>query len=109
MPDLGLGESASEPLIQEHVYPQCAYRVFFCRASELVVAWLPELSFHCATGGRRVWIAMAINRLKYRSREVAIAIAITLAAIAAVLAAFWNHDRKAPEAQPVAALVFPRR
>ena len=51
---------------------------------------------------------MAFNRLKYRSREVAIAVAITLAAIAAVVATLTNRDDKARSAQPLA-LVSPKK
>ncbi len=52
---------------------------------------------------------MAINRLRHRSREIAIALAITLAAIAAVIATLSSHEEEdAHTAQPMA-LVTPRK
>jgi len=51
---------------------------------------------------------MAINRLRHRSREVAIALAITLAALAAVVAALSNQEEDAQAAEPLA-LVTPRK
>ncbi|MCL4766631.1 MAG: hypothetical protein KJZ80_10395 [Hyphomicrobiaceae bacterium] len=52
--------------------------------------------------------AMAINRLRHRSREVAIALAITLAAIAAVIATLSSQEEDAQTPQPLA-LVTPRK
>ena len=88
--------------------PKCAYRVFFCRAAELALARSPELRFHRRHQGNNFRFAMAINRLRYRSREVAIAVAITLAAIAAVIATLSSQEDEAQSAQPVA-LITPRR
>jgi hypothetical protein len=51
---------------------------------------------------------MAINRLRHRAREVAIALAITLAAIAAVIATLSGQEEDAQTAQPMA-LVTPRK
>jgi len=51
---------------------------------------------------------MAINRLRHRSREVVIALAITLAAIAAVIATLSSQEEDVQAAQPMA-LVTPRK
>jgi len=88
--------------------PNCSYRVFFCRAAQLGLAWSPKMRFHWPNQRQKHWFAMAINRLRHRAREVAIALAITLAAIAAVIATLSGQEEDAQTAQPMA-LVTPRK
>jgi len=51
---------------------------------------------------------MVKNRLRHRSREVAIAVAITLAAVAAVIATLSSQEEDAQTAEPVA-LIPPKK
>jgi hypothetical protein len=51
---------------------------------------------------------MPLKRFKYRSREVWTALAITAAAIAAVLASLPNREEGSKSAQPLA-LVSPKK
>lgn len=51
---------------------------------------------------------MVKNRLRHRSREVAIAVAITLAAVAAVIATLSSQEEDPQTAEPMA-LVTPKR
>jgi len=82
--------------------------VFFCRAAQLVLAQARIIGFHSPNQRLQHWFAMASNRLRHRSREVAIALAITLAAVAAVIATLSSQEEDAQTAQPMA-LVTPRK
>ena len=88
--------------------PTWTYRVFFCRAAELALAWWCILRFDASDPRLKNWSEMDFNRLRYHSREVAIAVAITLAAVAALVAALSNREDEVKPAQPLA-LVAPKR
>jgi len=82
--------------------------VFFCRAAHLELAQAADLGFHGSNQDLTTRFAMVKNRLRHRSREVAIAVAITLAAVAAVIATLSSQEEDAQTAEPMA-LVTPKR
>ena len=84
------------------------YHVFFCRAAEQALASFGKLGFHRQDLIDEHRSPMAFNRLRYRSREVVIAVAITLAAIAALIATLTSRDDDTKSAQPLA-LVTPKK
>lgn len=90
------------------VFPEYAYRVFLCRAAHLALARASDLRFHAPNQDLTIRFAMVKNRLRHRSREVAIALAITLAAIAAVIATLSSQEENAQTAEPMA-LVTPKK
>jgi hypothetical protein len=83
-------------------------RVFFCRAAHLELARAADLGFHGSNQDLTTRFAMVKNRLRHRSREVAIAVAITLAAVAAVIATLSSQEEDPQTAEPMA-LVTPKR
>lgn len=82
--------------------------MFFCRAAEQALASIGKLGFHPLRLRYQQRPPMAFNRLRYRTREVVIAVAITVAAIAALIATLTGREDETRSAQPLA-LVTPKK